>query len=514
MDVKSAFLNGFINDEVYVAQPTGFIDFKKPNHVYKLKKALYGLKQVPKAWYYALRIMDPKGTGIDTIVYADSDRAGDYVDRKSTSVNIEHVVKVSEKARIMEHKRRVQESLLILATYTTYHSRSIRHIQYFDELKDHCLTLKNTPYPHQRYALYNTLVNEEEPTSFTSIRCIHHKDTAYPWPNFTKTSMTRRLVNIEHMVKVSEKARIMKHKRRVQESLLLLTTYTAYHSRSICLNEEEPTGFTSIRRIHQEDTTYLCPNFTKTSMMRRLNTPYLEAFIRRIERRLMNILEYYNRRAYAKYPQYVFGQILRIPIEGQCSFSDMWSLDNLEFSVPTSGLYQTIPPTPDDIKLYVQVEREEPLSRTHAKKDYGTKRGHPSTFASSSSVFDHPSSSHHVNEDDDENDEASSSNPPKKIKLTLIPPRKLFVDLTQEDDETHTPYPIATSSSPSPPNAPSRTLSTKETSSTFETTSSSFESKPHSSPLSLMNTPSPQPTNPFLDDPLDAPSRPSNPLPF
>ncbi|GJY36256.1 retrovirus-related pol polyprotein from transposon TNT 1-94 [Tanacetum coccineum] len=44
MDVKSAFLNGFINEEVYVAQPSGFIDFEKPDHVYKLKKALYGLK--------------------------------------------------------------------------------------------------------------------------------------------------------------------------------------------------------------------------------------------------------------------------------------------------------------------------------------------------------------------------------------------------------------------------------------------------------------------------------------
>ncbi|GJT32751.1 retrovirus-related pol polyprotein from transposon TNT 1-94 [Tanacetum coccineum] len=51
MDVKSAFLNGFINEEVYVAQPPGFIDFEKPNYVYKLKKALYGLKQAPKAWY-------------------------------------------------------------------------------------------------------------------------------------------------------------------------------------------------------------------------------------------------------------------------------------------------------------------------------------------------------------------------------------------------------------------------------------------------------------------------------
>ncbi|GKF59445.1 retrovirus-related pol polyprotein from transposon TNT 1-94 [Tanacetum coccineum] len=55
MDVKSALLNGFINEEVYVAQPLGFIDFKKPDHVSKLEKALYGLKQAPKDWYDRLK---------------------------------------------------------------------------------------------------------------------------------------------------------------------------------------------------------------------------------------------------------------------------------------------------------------------------------------------------------------------------------------------------------------------------------------------------------------------------
>ncbi|GJY92349.1 retrovirus-related pol polyprotein from transposon TNT 1-94 [Tanacetum coccineum] len=55
MDVKSAFLNGFINEEVYVAQPPDFVDFEKPNHVFKLIKALYGLKQAPKAWYDRLK---------------------------------------------------------------------------------------------------------------------------------------------------------------------------------------------------------------------------------------------------------------------------------------------------------------------------------------------------------------------------------------------------------------------------------------------------------------------------
>ncbi|GJT17190.1 hypothetical protein Tco_0875896 [Tanacetum coccineum] len=91
---------------------------------------------------------------------------------------------------------------------------------------------------------------------------------------------------------------------------------------------------------------------------------------------------------------------------------------------------------------------------------------------------------------------------------------KLFVDLTQEDDDIHTPSPIAKSSSPSPPNAPSKTPSTKETSYTLGTTSSSFISKPNSSLFSSRNTPSRPPTKPFLDNPLDAPPRPSNPLPL
>jgi hypothetical protein len=55
MDVKSAFLNGYINELVYVEQPPSFEDEKKPNHVYKLKKALYGLKQAPRACYERLR---------------------------------------------------------------------------------------------------------------------------------------------------------------------------------------------------------------------------------------------------------------------------------------------------------------------------------------------------------------------------------------------------------------------------------------------------------------------------
>jgi hypothetical protein len=55
MDVKSAFLNGPIKEEVYVEQPPGFESEGYPNYVYKLHKTLYGLKQAPRAWYECIR---------------------------------------------------------------------------------------------------------------------------------------------------------------------------------------------------------------------------------------------------------------------------------------------------------------------------------------------------------------------------------------------------------------------------------------------------------------------------
>jgi hypothetical protein len=55
MDVKSAFFNWFLEEEVYVRQPPGFESVEFPHKVYRLRKAFYGLKQAPRAWYGRLR---------------------------------------------------------------------------------------------------------------------------------------------------------------------------------------------------------------------------------------------------------------------------------------------------------------------------------------------------------------------------------------------------------------------------------------------------------------------------
>ena len=54
IDVKSAFLNGILEEDIYVEQPEGFVIDGKEDKVYRLHKDFYGLKQAPRAWYSRL----------------------------------------------------------------------------------------------------------------------------------------------------------------------------------------------------------------------------------------------------------------------------------------------------------------------------------------------------------------------------------------------------------------------------------------------------------------------------
>ncbi|KAI3681195.1 hypothetical protein L6452_35980 [Arctium lappa] len=82
MDMKTAFLNGILKEEVYVSQPEGFVNHEKPNHVYIFDKALYGLKQAPQAWYdvlstFLVKSGFSKGT-VDTTLFIKKEK-GDII---------------------------------------------------------------------------------------------------------------------------------------------------------------------------------------------------------------------------------------------------------------------------------------------------------------------------------------------------------------------------------------------------------------------------------------------------
>nr|GEY23121.1 hypothetical protein [Tanacetum cinerariifolium] len=90
MDVKTAFLSGPLKEEVYVAQPDGFVDPDHPEKVYRLRKALYGLKQALRAWYdELLKFLTSKGftkgqsigTPMATKPKLDADLSGNPVDQ-------------------------------------------------------------------------------------------------------------------------------------------------------------------------------------------------------------------------------------------------------------------------------------------------------------------------------------------------------------------------------------------------------------------------------------------------
>nr|GEZ28890.1 retrovirus-related Pol polyprotein from transposon TNT 1-94 [Tanacetum cinerariifolium] len=104
MDVKTAFLNGILHEEVYISQPSGFVDLDKPNHANRLKKALYRLKQPPRAWrtiekhLHAIKrifrylkgtasrgLWYSKDYAIALTGFADVDHAGCQDTRRSTS---------------------------------------------------------------------------------------------------------------------------------------------------------------------------------------------------------------------------------------------------------------------------------------------------------------------------------------------------------------------------------------------------------------------------------------------
>nr|GFC04756.1 copia protein [Tanacetum cinerariifolium] len=138
MDVKTAFLNGILWEEVYVSQPDEFVDPDNPNYVYKLKKTLYGLKQAPRVWYdmlssfmisqdFSKGSVDPTlfirrncndlllDSSIALTAFADEDHAGCQDTRRSTFGSLQFLGD-----RLMSWSSRRKKSAAISSTEAEY----------------------------------------------------------------------------------------------------------------------------------------------------------------------------------------------------------------------------------------------------------------------------------------------------------------------------------------------------------------------------------------------------------
>jgi len=111
LDVKSAFLNGVLKEEVYVKQPEGFKFTNVGHKVYKLKKALYGLKQAPRAWYSEidayLSICKFKRSTSEATLYTRSDLEGNLI---IVSIYVDDIVYTGSSERLLsEFKREMMQ---------------------------------------------------------------------------------------------------------------------------------------------------------------------------------------------------------------------------------------------------------------------------------------------------------------------------------------------------------------------------------------------------------------------
>ncbi|GKC63609.1 retrovirus-related pol polyprotein from transposon TNT 1-94 [Tanacetum coccineum] len=378
MDVRSALLNGFINEEVYVAQPLGFINFEKLNHVYNLKKALYGLKKVPKAWYDRLK-----------------------------AFFIKHEYKMGMVDNTLFTKKK-SSNLIIVQIY-------VDDIIFSSTRQDMC-------------------------DEFAKI--MHDE--------FEMSMMGELNFFLGLQIKQMEDGIFFNQSKYIKEML-----------KKFSLEDSKPMKTTHMSSILK---------LTKDKSVSRRYTNCIEVKISQYHLDYSDegqmLIQFVIQNNFFSHTLEEFGQILGIPYKGAYVYTDKWSLDDLQYSVPRDGPYQTDPPCPDDIKNYIQEEREGPVTRIRHKtvilveeneiltreivstmkpwveiirsekfnlayfiakrmefvtkqarlilpyerktrKDYGMKRGRHST--SSSSAFDQPSSSHLNDDDDDDgNDEGTS----------------------------------------------------------------------------------------------------------
>ncbi|GJZ09833.1 retrovirus-related pol polyprotein from transposon TNT 1-94 [Tanacetum coccineum] len=348
MDIKTAFLNGFINEEVYVAQPPGFIDFEKPDHVYKLKKALYGLKQAPKAWYDRLK----------AFLIKHEYKMGMFEMSMMGELNffLGLQIKQMEDGIFFNQSKYIKE---MLKKFGLEESKPMKTPMSSDTklTKDEeCESVDSTKY---RGMIGTTHLGLWYPKG-TGIETVVYADSdhAGDYVDQKSTSGICTFVGCCLTSWFSKK----------QTALAISTTEAEYVSAEKACQQALWSKQALIDYdVRHDDVPIMCDNKGAIDLIKNpvqhSRTKHIEIchhFLRdnvqkghiSIEKvssvdNIVDILTKHLKRGGE------FAQILDIPCEGACVFTDKWSLDELAFVVPRDGPYQTNPPSPDDIISYI-----------------------------------------------------------------------------------------------------------------------------------------------------------------
>ncbi|GJT10156.1 retrovirus-related pol polyprotein from transposon TNT 1-94 [Tanacetum coccineum] len=343
MDVKSAFLNGFINEEVYVAQPSGFIDFEKPDHVYKLKKALYGLKQAPKAWYDALKAFlikhEYKKRMVDNTLFTKKKSSNLII----VQIYVDDIIFGStcqdmcdEFAKIM-HDEFEMSMMEMLKKFGLEDSKPMKTPMSSDTKLtkgEECESVDSTKYRGMIVSLLYLTASRPD-IMFSVCLCArfqedpktsHLEAVIMPRKSSEDHKNTRHYIPIishEYPSPIKERLRNLES-RYIHEGQVIFEDFADLrYVRSLFSFFE----FECLLEINDQ----ICPRFILEF--------YSQYQINYSDEGQM-LIEFVIQNQFFSYTLEEFAQILDIPSEDACVFTEKWSLDKLAYGVPRDGPYQ------------------------------------------------------------------------------------------------------------------------------------------------------------------------------
>ncbi|GJR05035.1 hypothetical protein Tco_0528019 [Tanacetum coccineum] len=256
----------------------------------------------------------PKGTGIETVVYADSDHAGDYVDRKSTSGICTFVG-----CCLTSWFSKKQTALAISTTEAEYVSagKACQQALWMKQaLIDYDVRLDDVPIMCDNKGAIDLSKNPVQHSRTKHIEIRHH---------FLRDNVQKGHISIEKVPSVDNIADIL--------TKPLKRELFSYLRHGLGMMEHIP----QCRLSHNDDE---------------------EMFV-----------EFMFHDQYYSFSLEEFAEILGVPSEGACVFTDKWELYELANGLPEDGPYETFLPSLDDIITLVRVDREGPVTRVHHNKE-------------------------------------------------------------------------------------------------------------------------------------------------